>query len=67
MAFAKGGRPQMARYARGGAVLGRTKDFMKTPDKFRTNKEDPSYGKGSSDGMAKRTGDKALTPIKPRG
>jgi hypothetical protein len=54
-----------AAYAAGGPVLGRTRDFMKEPDTFRTDKQNQDYGsKGSP---AKRTGDKCLTPVKPKG
>lgn len=56
--------------AKGGPALGRTRDFMKEPDAFRTDtgpgaKQD--YGKnGKGDGDEKRTGDKSLKPVKPR-
>lgn len=35
--FAKGGDVRAAHYARGGAVLGRTRDFMKEPSPFRSS------------------------------
>jgi hypothetical protein len=48
----KGERPREAAYAAGGAVLGRTKDFMKMKDEFRdpdevnpNADEDQKYGK----------------------
>lgn len=56
--------------AKGGPALGRTRDFMKEPDAFRTDKgsgAEQSYGKGkSSSTLAKRTGDKCLPTVKPR-
>lgn len=70
MAFAKGGDVRKMNYAKGGAVLGRTKDFMKTPDEFRTDKSnvsDEDWGKGGKGGaLSKRTGDKSLAAVKPR-
>lgn len=64
MKYAKGGDVRPANYAAGGPVLGRTRDFMKVPDPFRTDKQNSDYGsKGSP---AKRTGDKSLTAVKPR-
>lgn len=59
-------------FAQGGEVLGRTKDFMKTPDRFRegrfTPKPEPTedvWGKGDS--AANPAGkDKSLKAIKPR-
>ena len=33
--YAKGGDVREANYAKGGAVTGRTRDFMKEPDQFR--------------------------------
>jgi hypothetical protein len=61
----KGHRPHDAHYAQGGAVLGRTTDFMKTPNEFTTGKGVPQdySAKGSP---AKRTGDKSLKAVKPR-
>lgn len=68
MSFAKGTGAKSASYAKGGAALGRTRDFMKTPDNFRDSngKNDGSFAKGEKDSLAKRTGDKCLTPVKPR-
>ncbi len=65
--FSKGSAPQTASYAEGGAVLGRTRDFMKTPDEFRdgTGKNDESWGKGSGEKMTPK--DKSLKAVKPRG
>lgn len=52
MAYVKGHPPKVASYAQGGAVLGRTKDFMKMPDEFRTDKPtdtaDKNYGKSGA-------------------
>lgn len=36
-AYAKGGNIKVGAYAEGGTVLGRTRDFMKEPDAFRTD------------------------------
>lgn len=68
MAYAKGSGAKSASYAAGGAVLGRTRDFMKTPDKFRTDKPaEKDYCKDhAGTSPAKRTGDKCLTAVKPR-
>jgi hypothetical protein len=66
--MAKGHRPMDASYAQGGAVLGRTRDFMKTPDEFRedrSNKTDEVWGKGSS-AKNPKAADKSLKPVKPR-
>lgn len=62
-------------FAQGGLVLGRTKDFMKTPDKFREGRFQPKgsdektedvWGKGQS-AANPAAKDKSLTPVKPRG
>jgi len=65
MALSKGMKPQNMGYAAGGTVLGRTRDFIKTPDEFRTGMGVPQdySSKGSP---AKRTGDKSEKAIKPR-
>lgn len=50
MSYAKGGDIRTASYAQGGAVLGRTRSFLKEPDQFRTdssNKTDEVFGKGA--------------------
>lgn len=64
-----------ASYAQGGAVLGRTRDFLKEPDRFRNDggkDRDPTpeptedvWGKGSSKANPKGR-DKSEKPIKPR-
>jgi hypothetical protein len=64
-----------ASYAKGGSVLGRTTDFLKTADRFRSDggsnrdpKPEPTedvWGKGSSKANPKGR-DKSETPIKPR-
>lgn len=70
MAYAKGEKPRDADYAKGGDALGRTRDFTKEPDAFRTDagpgaKQD--YEKtGSTGELSKPTGDKCLPPVKPR-
>jgi len=75
--FAKGSAPKEASYAAGGPVLGRTTDFLKTPDRFRQDgsgrfaapKPEPTedvWGKGSSKANPKGA-DKSEKPIKPRG
>lgn len=66
MAYAKGSAPQNLDGACGGGTLERTRSFAKTHAECCEigpyNKQD--YGdKGAP---AKRTGDKALTPVKPR-
>lgn len=71
--MSKGNGPMEASYAQGGLVLGRTKDFMKEPDKFREGrfqpkpeKTDETWGKGQS-AANPAAKDKSLTPVKPRG
>jgi hypothetical protein len=70
MSNVKGETPRDAEYAKGGSALGRTRDFMKEPDAFRSDtgpgaKQD--YGKaGSAGALAKTTGDKCLPTIKGR-
>jgi len=68
-------------YAQGGAVLGRSTDFMKTPDTFRGKLQpnppnqatDENWGKGAKgkkgDGgpAAPAAKSKSEKPIKPRG
>lgn len=52
-------------FAKGGGKLGRTRDFLKGPDQFRTDKgveQDYSKGKASAGGGK----DKCLPPVKPR-
>jgi hypothetical protein len=62
MKYAKGGDVRVASYAHGGPVLGRSTDFMKTPDSFRTNVQPSNYTKkGSVSGK-----DKSLPAVKPR-
>ena len=78
--YAKGSKPQDAHYAEGGAVLGRTVNFMKVPDEFRnpdegkmgdSADEDQKYAKsglGAGKGFIKPPAakGKCLTPVKPR-
>jgi len=64
-----------ASYAKGGSVLGRTTDFLKTADRFRSDggtnrdpKPEPTedvWGKGSSKANPKGR-DKSEKPIRPR-
>ena len=64
-----------ANYAKGGSVLGRTRDFLKEPDRFRNDggpDRDPTpeptedvWGKGESNANPKGR-DKSETPVKPR-
>jgi len=64
-----------ASYAAGGSVLGRTRNFLKEPDRFRNDggpDRDPTpeptedvWGKGSSKANPKGR-DKSEKPIKPR-
>lgn len=71
----KGYQGKTADYARGGAVLGKTSQFMKTPDQFREDKgnaTDENWGKGASgdkgDGgpAAPAAKGKELKAVKPR-
>jgi hypothetical protein len=76
--YAKGGDVRVANYAEGGAVLGRTKDFMKMKDEFRdpdegnaVADEDQKYGKsgeGAGTGQVKppKAAGKSLKAVKPR-
>lgn len=64
MAYAKGGDIASVRYAEGGAVLGRTREFLKEKDNFRDDGQRKDYA-GNSE-MAKKTGDKSLKAVKPR-
>ena len=62
-------------FAAGGPVLGRTSEFLKTPDRFRSDggkSKDPTpeptednWGKGSSKANPKAK-DKSEKPVKPR-
>ena len=70
-----------AAYAAGGPVLGRTRSFLKEPDEFRDPDEGDATadkdqlsgkaGEGSGTGVGgkqnKRTGDKSMKAVKPRG
>jgi hypothetical protein len=50
MSYAKGGDIANVKYAKGGSVLGRTTDFLKTPNEFTTEKNkssDEDFGKGT--------------------
>lgn len=73
----KGYMSKTESFAAGGAVLGRSTDFLKTPDRFRqdgsgrfaTPKPESTedvWGKGNSKANPKGR-DKSLTPVKPRG
>jgi hypothetical protein len=76
--FAKGSKPKNADYAKGGDVLGRTRDFLKVPDQFTDGRlppndeghaDDPEqdYDKTGSGGkLSKVSGDKSLKTVKPR-
>ncbi len=67
MDYAKGSAPSQAEYAKGGGVTERTRNFMKEPDTFRTDKENSDYAKtGATGKLAQPTGDKCLPAIKPR-
>jgi hypothetical protein len=63
VARSKGSGPQVASYAQGGPVVGRTKDFMKTPDSFRTDKQERSFEKSGKGASAP---DKSLKAVKPQ-
>ena len=51
--YAKGEKPRDASYAKGGASLGRTRDFLKEPVEFR----DPDEGERQSAGVVGDTAD----------
>lgn len=64
--YAKGGDVRQASYASGGSVLGRTRDFMKEPDAFRTDtgpgaRQDYG-GKGGNAAASKSSKDRNSTP-----
>jgi hypothetical protein len=59
-------------YAKGGKVLGRTEDFLKTEDRFTGmqfkpggGRNDEEWSKGKSKANPKGA-DKSLKPVKPR-
>ena len=76
----KGYKGKVESFAEGGAVLGRDKDFIKQPDRFRehqfkakTPSTDEVFGKGLGHGVgesghnkAPAPKDKSLSPVKPR-
>jgi hypothetical protein len=68
----KGYQGSSVAMAAGGPVLGRTRDFMKTPDEFTGGRLPPKQTApvqqdyGSKGAEAKRTGDKSLSAVKPR-
>lgn len=65
--MSKGTGPKDASYAEGGAVLGRSTDFMKTPDRFRDNKgRTDNFGKGDGKDGAPAAKGKSLSPVAPR-
>jgi hypothetical protein len=72
-AASKGSGPRDAAYAAGGPVLGKTSEFLKTPDRFigapvkplQDNKTHDDWGKGSSKANPKPQ-DKSEKAIKPR-
>lgn len=57
-------------FAAGGPVLGRTKDFMKEPDRFRDSqfkkKTEDDFGKGSGKNDAPAAKGKSLPAVKPK-
>lgn len=77
--MSKGYEGKSAEFAKGGGTLGRTKDFMKTEDRFRgkpwpdTVKTDDSFAKDGAGSKTSGTFDntgpghgKSLTPVKPQ-
>lgn len=71
--MSKGTGPKEASYAQGGEVLGRTKSFLKTPDRFRESQfkkaeeTEDDFGKGSGKAScAPAAKGKSLSPVKPR-
>src|SRR5262245_59625261 len=69
--MAKGSGPKQASYAKGGEVLGRSKDFIKTPDRFRDSqfkkKTEDDFGKIGGKDIAPAAKDKSLKAVKPKG
>jgi hypothetical protein len=71
MAFAKGSTPKNTDYAKGGGVLGRSTDFLKTANRFTGGKlptpepTEDDFEKGSSKANPKAA-DKSLKPVKPK-
>lgn len=71
--YSKGEGAKDAAYAKGGPVLGKTSEFLKTPDRFigapvkplQDNKTHDDWGKGSSKANPKPQ-DKSEKAIKPR-
>lgn len=69
--MSKGYQGKSESFASGGPALGRTKDFMKTPDRFRDAqfKKQPEtadvFGKGISEANPKAK-DKSLPAVKPK-
>ncbi len=60
----KGYKGHNETFAKGGGKLGRTRDFLKTPDQFRTDKGvEQDYGSKSKAASGK---DKSLPAVKPR-
>lgn len=70
----KGHMSKTESFAEGGPVLGRSCDFMKTPDRFRENtgrvdnfgKSDKDDDDGEGDCPAPAAKGKSLKPVKPR-
>lgn len=66
----KGYEGKTQSFAEGGLVLGRTKDFIKEPDRFRDSqfrkKTEDDFGKGSGKSEAPPAKGKSLSPIKPK-
>lgn len=59
MSMTKGHKPVNCSYAKGGAVIGQTSQFMKTPDNFRSpDQKVKNYGKAA---------DKAVPPKRKGG
>jgi hypothetical protein len=62
------GSVQAASYAEGGAVLGRTRDFMKEPDAFTSDRKPPKptdQPKQDYEGGKPKGNSKSLKPITP--
>lgn len=68
----KGYSSRVESFAQGGEVLGRTRDFIKEPDRFRDSqfkkKTEDVFGKGESEGPnpAPAARGKSLPAVKPR-
>lgn len=73
MTHNKGHRSQTQAFAKGGPVLGRESEFLKTPDRFTGHENGPLTGNKTQDDWEKGSSkanpkgrDKVLPTVKPR-